>query len=475
MSAAAWDPRWSLRAPTTTSASTRISYASWKRRVQALLEAEGVWEVVSEGVVFDETWPLPKQLEFIQKDKLGMHLILGTVHDSVVALLLESGSSNADESDECNRSWLMFKRLEAVFAAHRMKAVRVARREFLGLNFVDFARASSGGNGTGGSASGSNGELSEADAMQRFVDVVQTKGDALFRLRGHQVDGLNGSECDDEKIYQLLDALPASWLDFIAQECESQGDLTWASLQRKVLNEYTKRHRADGLRKRLLGGSSVPAISVTPAVAIASAGSDTGGVAMVSSRDPRSRTTGAQSAGVSQNQDDAQSSSSRNGVLGYQQPGTSFSIPLLAAKAEPSSDNQQQHNQEDDHYDLRSEDDLVVYDFVGQPQQEQQPVPYQQQQQHQSQASMPSYQSHHQQQQDQYYDHNPRPKAFEKSYKNNARNNRRDVNGQQRTPYSRPPPNTPKVCFYCSVPGHTVQQCSLKTMHVAQRKRQQQQ
>ncbi|GAB9477589.1 hypothetical protein Gpo141_00014690, partial [Globisporangium polare] len=100
------------------------------------------------------------------------------------------------------------------------------------------------------------------------------------------------------------------------------------------------------------------------------------------------------------------------------------------------------------------------------------------QQQSQPPMQSSSYQAH-QQQQDQYYDHNPRPKAFEKPYKNNARNNRRDANGQQqqRTPYSRPPPNpsTPKICFYCSVPGHTVQQCSLKTMHVAQRKRQQHQ
>uniref|UniRef100_K3WXA1 DUF4219 domain-containing protein n=1 Tax=Globisporangium ultimum (strain ATCC 200006 / CBS 805.95 / DAOM BR144) TaxID=431595 RepID=K3WXA1_GLOUD len=127
--AAAWDPVWNLRAPAQASATGASSYACWKRRVHAFLEAESVWEVVSESVTFDEMWPLPKQLEFIQKDKLGVHLLLMTLHDSALRCI---------DQRECNRSWLIVKRIDTLFAEHRMKTVRRVRREFLALDFDAF-------------------------------------------------------------------------------------------------------------------------------------------------------------------------------------------------------------------------------------------------------------------------------------------------------------------------------------------------
>lgn len=421
MSAAvAWDPKWNLHAPLHASVS---NYATWRRRVQAFLEAESVWEVVSESVVFDDTWPLPKQLEFIQKDKLGVHLLLTTLHDAVL---------HSIDSDECNRSWLIVKHLEALFAAHRMKAVRSARRDFLGLKFQEFVNNSTSG-------SGGSGE-EEEDAMQRFVAKVQQKADTLFRLQGRP-----GHEdaSDDEKMYQLLDALPETWTSFVVQECESRADLTWQSLQRKVLLEYSKRCDANLRRRLLQQGSSNSTPSIT-AVNVTTASTSRSNVVAAGTQ--------------------VQEQPERNTLASGGGADSAYASPVLMAKTEPSNATTAHfHQHQENHYDLRSDEESMpiagaVYDFVGQ-----QPPPHHLQQ-HQDQYQQQQQYHHPQDHQQQQYDHPRRNRN-----PHNPRNaNRRDP----RTPYGRPPHNsTQKTCFYCAQPGHTAHQCPLKRMHMDERKK----
>ncbi|KAF1324285.1 hypothetical protein FI667_g9968, partial [Globisporangium splendens] len=450
--AAAWDPQWNLRAPSSSNGAN--SYACWKRRVQAFLEAESVWEVVSESVAFDETWPLPKQLEFIQKDKLGVHLLFTTLHDSVLRRI---------DQRECNRSWLIVKRIDALFAEHRMKAVRCARREFLTLNFDAFVQQQR--------RIGSGSE--EEDAMQLFICRVRDAADALFRLQGRHRGGPDDDDAmlDDEKMYQLLDALPESWAPFIAQECESRGDLTWQSLQTKVLREYGKRCE-ESLRSRLLQGSGNggnSATSTSTAIVAVNTVASPAGNRVVSGAGTNSQQEALPSERHEANDD-------RGGSAA---PAV-FASPMRTAKTEPTAHfhapppSHQLH--QENHYDLRSDEESMgsaVFDFVGQPPppQHQHPSQHQQQQEPYQQHQPQQQQYHHPSQDQQQFDH-ARPKYNNNRNPNYPRhgNNRRDRDPRNQ-PYGRPPNSGQKTCFYCAEPGHTAHQCQLKRMHMGERKK----
>lgn len=426
----AWDPRWSLRAPGAPGSSP-TGYAVWKRRVQALLEAESVWEVVSEGVSFDEAWPLAKQLEFIAKDKRGMHLILSAVNDALVAQLID-----------CDRSWLMLQRLEGVFAAHRMVAVRAARRSFLDLRFNE---EDVGGEGAGGNRKGP--VVDDGGAMQRFIDRVQEKADALARLRDGAVSG-----DEDEMMFQLLDALPASWASFIALECETLGDLTWSSVKRKVLLEYSRR-RVEGSRRSVRAVER--GVASTPlALAVAGSSSSSAGNGPPPEQESGE---GAEEGEVEGGANGSESAAFASPALGS---------PALAAKSEPDRDDQYGE-------DSPGEDETIMFDFAGAPYPPPQAMPPQQQYQQYQQGY------HHVQAQDPYYEQNARGKFANKNPPFARPRRDRDAPFQRTMPYSRPPNQVGsaqnKMCYYCSMMGHTAHLCPLKRLHMEERKKNQQQ
>ncbi|TYZ60848.1 hypothetical protein PybrP1_000427, partial [[Pythium] brassicae (nom. inval.)] len=402
------------------SASFGSALAVWKRRAQALFEVEGVWEVVTEHVAFDEAWPLAKQLEFIAKDKRAMHLILATVHD---ALALQLG--------DCDRSWLMLQRLESVFAAHRV-AVRAARRAFVDLRFDE--RVSDHADSAASDSDADGG------AMQRFVDRVRRKAHALARLRGGAATG-----DEDEMVCQLLDALPASWAPFVAGECEVAGDLTWASLTDKVLLEYSRR-RAESSRRRVRGAAGPASTSSSAAPLAVAPGSSAADA-----------DNGSQ---LEQGQDKGDDDEDERVDDEEDADGSATASPALAGKAEGDAYPP---------YDGLSDNVVAssaMTDYADPSQQATPHLPYAPHTYHQQQQQ--------QQQLDPYYEPSAgqghAPPAFARTRRD------RDAPFPPRSmPYSRPPAASAqhKICYYCALPGHTAHLCPLKRLHQEERKKSQ--
>lgn len=434
-----WDARWSLHAPATATASgagSSSNYASWKRRVQALLEVESVWEVVSESVVFDDAWPLTKQLEFVQKDKLGMHLILSTVHDSVVALF-DSGAG------ACNRSWLMLQRLDRVFAAHRMQSVRQARRAFLALQFPEpDATNTSSSLSADATAATTDTSADDPDAMLHFIERVQSKGDELARLRGSNGSKstvVGSSSHDDELMYQLLDALPPSWVNFVALECETDAALTWTTAKRKVLAEYAKRcaSRALGRSDDNPTMASVKSDATAGAPPTSSGASSISSVAQLDAEPlPLEQRPGGGDLGVSAGAE-----------------GVRANRPSSAKLVIDVNDEVDLRSPMDGDDDEEEEDD-ETFGMVDDLQQQQEPKD----QEHET----------------LYYDHQHAARPKYSSTTSPLARHRRDMAALLRpTPYARPTMTASgeKICFYCSTPGHLAHLCPLKRMHWEARKK----
>ncbi|GMF51189.1 unnamed protein product [Phytophthora fragariaefolia] len=166
--------------------SRKPDFTAWQIRIRALLEAEGVWEIVNKTRQFNSYWDRQCRQEFISHDKKAFKLLINSLDDATVKVM-----------GKYEYSWLVYEHMERVYASKDTVSIYHARASFHNLKYKD------------------------GDDMQSYINDLDEKAETLARL-GRPID-------DEEKVMHMLGSLPDSWKNLV-MVCQNQKELKWRDL-----------------------------------------------------------------------------------------------------------------------------------------------------------------------------------------------------------------------------------------------------
>ncbi|EGZ24213.1 hypothetical protein PHYSODRAFT_403690, partial [Phytophthora sojae] len=106
-------------------------FTAWQIRIRALLEAEGVWEIVNKTHRYNWHWGQRRRDEFISQDKKAFQLLINSLDDATVKAM-----------SKYEYSWLVYEHMERVYASKDTVSIYHARSSFHNLKYKDGANLS---------------------------------------------------------------------------------------------------------------------------------------------------------------------------------------------------------------------------------------------------------------------------------------------------------------------------------------------
>ncbi|GMF23510.1 unnamed protein product [Phytophthora fragariaefolia] len=106
--------------------SRKPDFTAWQNRIRALLEAEGVWEIVNKTRQFNSYWDRQRRQEFISHDKKAFQLLINSLDDATVKVM-----------GTYEYSWLVYEHMERVYASNDTVIIYHARASFHNMKCKD--------------------------------------------------------------------------------------------------------------------------------------------------------------------------------------------------------------------------------------------------------------------------------------------------------------------------------------------------